>query len=59
MENVNKLTKEEVAEIIQARYNAETRPPRTEEDRKIGAKRWAEIHKRTRERLKKEGYNIN
>lgn len=42
-EDVNKLTDEEVGAIIQARYNAETRPPRTEEDRRIGEERMKEI----------------
>lgn len=43
VEDVNKLTDEEVGAIIQARYNSETRPPRSEEDRKIGEERMKEI----------------
>lgn len=42
-EDVNRLTKEEVGAIIQARYNSETRPPRSEEDRRIGKERIKEI----------------
>ncbi|KAA9299549.1 MULTISPECIES: histidine kinase [Aerococcus] len=58
MEDVNKLTDEEVGAIIQARYNAESLQPETEEDRKSVEERWKKINKMSCERLKKQGYNV-
>ncbi|KAA9239749.1 MULTISPECIES: histidine kinase [Aerococcus] len=52
MEDPSKLTKEEVGAIIQARYNSETRPPRSEEDRRIGKERLKEIDEYMKKHLK-------
>ncbi|MCW1000287.1 hypothetical protein OJ918_10285 [Streptococcus anginosus] len=57
-EDVSKLTDEEVGAIIQARYNAESLQPETEEDRKSVEERWKKINKMSCERLKKQGYNV-
>ncbi|WP_258113530.1 hypothetical protein [Aerococcus urinae] len=53
-EDVNKLTDEEVGAIIQARYNAESRRPETDEQRRLAAERKKKL-KETVKTLQKHG----
>lgn len=58
-EDVNKLTDEEVGAIIQARYDSETRQPKTEEQRKLAKERRAKVDAMVKENLRKKGIIIN
>ncbi|MDK8133219.1 hypothetical protein QP813_08565 [Aerococcus urinae] len=52
-EDVNKLTDEEVGAIIQARYNAESLQPETEEDRKVVEERLKKVEEYMKKYLSK------
>ncbi|KAA9298024.1 MULTISPECIES: histidine kinase [Aerococcus] len=54
MEDVNKLTDEEVGAIIQARYNAESLQPETEEDRKIVEQRLKKVEEYRKKYLRNQ-----
>lgn len=58
-EDVNKLTDEEVAAIIQARYDSEMWQPETEEQRRKAKERMAKIDAMVKENLRKKGIEMN
>lgn len=52
-----KLTEKEVAEIIEARYAAESRRKLTDEDKKIVEERWRKVEEYGRKMNKKKKHD--